>query len=100
MRLPWAQLAGLIVLLCLLIALAAMLGRLALGFLRERRGTSAGEPDPMFAEPAVQATMPPELWTQEGEPAPGDRSAGWSLSEQTPVDKTAGQLAEEETQND
>jgi len=85
-----------------LLAIAAMLwlivrlGGFALDILAVNSGASGGR-DPQFAEPAETVTMPPEL-TGEGETAVEykDNSANWDTSVQTPVDKTADELAAEE----
>lgn len=87
--------AALAVTAILAIALAVLLTRLvrgALGFLH--RG-DAGK-DPQFAEPTEYVTRPPEM-TGEGK-WPGeveDPSTAWEQGEQTPVDKTAEELARE-----
>ena len=54
----------------------------------------AGEPDPMFAEEAVQVTRPPELYAEEAQkdhPTLDD----YVPEEETPVDKTAAELIAE-----
>ena len=73
------------------------LGRGLLGLLNAfGHDGGAMEPDPMFAEEAVQVTHPPEL-DAEGEPPAlsDDPSRNWVYEELTPVDKTAGELAAE-----
>ena len=73
------------------------LGRGLLGLLNAfGHDGGAMEPDPMFAEEAVQVTRPPEL-DAEGEPPAlsDDPSRNWVYEELTPVDKTAGELAAE-----
>ena len=66
----------------------------ALGLARTDGGPVAR--DPQFAGPAEIVTRPPELSGDGDAPAPDeDPSAGWDPGEQTPVDKTAEQLAEE-----
>lgn len=76
--------------------LIVRLGGFALDILAVRSGASGGH-DPQFAEPAETVTVPPEL-TGEGEAAVQyrDNSANWDIPEQTPVDKTAAELAAEE----
>lgn len=53
-----------------------------------------GEIDPMFAEEAEMTTRPPELASEEGAVFQ-DNSANWTMSEETPVDMTAEELARE-----
>ena len=85
-----------------LLAIGAMMwlivkiGGFALDILEVRSGASGGF-DPQFAEPAETVTKPPEL-TGEGEVKSEfrDNSANWDVSVQTPVDKTADELAAEE----
>lgn len=61
-----------------------------------QNGESGGERDPMFAEETASApTVPPDLGGEDGVARHSDHSADWDVSVQTPVDKTAGQLAEE-----
>ena len=76
-------------------ALFAMrVGSLTLGVLQN--SGSAGEPDPMFAEaPEPTATIPPELTGEMDGRVYEDNSAGWDPSVQTPVDRTAEDLAED-----
>ena len=50
----------------------------------------------MFADEATAApTIPPDLGGTEGVAEFHDNSANWDTSVQTPVDRTAGELAEE-----
>lgn len=83
-----------------LTAIAAMvlfvlhIGKLTLDVLQN--GSIAGEPDPMFAEePEPTATIPPELAGETDGKAYEDNSANWDTSVQTPVDRTAEELAED-----
>lgn len=55
---------------------------------------SASEPDPMFAEPAVAVTRPPEL-DAEASPKPHRTLDDYVPDVQSPVDKTAEELIEE-----
>ena len=52
--------------------------------------------DPQFAEPAENATRPPEL-DENGQPLDlgEDPSANWVYEAETPVDKTAAELSRE-----
>ena len=52
--------------------------------------------DPQFAEPAENATRPPEL-DENGQPLDlgDDPSANWVYEAETPVDKTAAELSRE-----
>ena len=59
-----------------------------------RSDLDAGEPDPMFAEEAVQVTRPPELYAEE-EPRDHPTLDDYVPEEETPVDKTAAELIEE-----
>ena len=59
-----------------------------------RSDLDAGEPDPMFAEEAVQVTRPPELYAEE-EPREHPTLDDYVPEEETPVDKTAAELIEE-----
>lgn len=61
-----------------------------------RADGGASERDPQFAEPTEAVTRPPELAGEGEAPAlADDPSAGWDLGVQTPVDKTAEELARE-----
>ena len=81
-----------------LAALVVVFGLRLLGGAFRLLRTDGGEVsrDPQFAEPAVNATRPPEL-TGEGDwpVETGDPSDSWDLGEQTPVDKTAEELSRE-----
>lgn len=57
------------------------------------------EPDPMFAEETELTTRPPELVSESGTVFQ-DNSANWDTGVQTPVDKTAEELAREESAQD
>lgn len=55
---------------------------------------AAGEPDPMFAEPAETVTRPPEL--DEEEPQPEHPTLDdYVPAEESPVDKTVDELIAE-----
>lgn len=90
------RLALLLVVVAMLLLAGVALMRGLLGALNRMRGGGTAARDPQFAEPAEQVTRPPEL---SGEPAdidrPDDPSANWVEENQTPVDKTAGELSRE-----
>jgi len=88
----WARLILLIVAVIAAACVAAVLLRTGLSFLKELQPNGAGERDPMFAEEAVQATMPPDLIEEGDIPASGDRSSEWETGIETPVDMTADEL--------
>lgn len=78
--------AGLIALLVLALLVAA-LGRAVVGALNPAFG-NAGEPDPMFAEPAETVTRPPALAGEEDESdgeRPDDPSRYWHYETITPL---------------
>ena len=91
----WPKLvAGLIAIALLVLALVFM-SRLFLGALNLLR-TDGGpvQPDPQFAEPVETVEPPPEL-LESGEAflQDDDPSSRWVEDNQTPVDKTADELA-------
>lgn len=84
-------------LLLLVIALLLVIGISAVrGLIGLLTGADGGdEPDPMFAEPAVQITRPPELLddADDAMSSPGsDASTGWIYEETSPVDKLPDEL--------
>ena len=92
----WARIAALAAAAAVALLLVSLLVRLIAGAFGTARRGGAGERDPQFAEPAEVVTRPPELagegdWPRLGE----DQSAHWDEGEQTPVDKTAEELAQE-----
>lgn len=92
----WIKVVFALLLIAALLWMIIRIGGFALDILAVNRGASGGY-DPQFAEPAETVTPPPEL-TGEDETAVGfqDNSANWDTSVQTPVDKTADELAAEE----
>ena len=69
---------------------------LVTGVLNTAFGNAGSQADPMFAEPAVNVTRPPQLAEeQSGETLQGDPSDSWVYEEESPVDKTAAELAAE-----
>ena len=91
----WIRVAVELLIVLVFGALAIRVLLLALNLVRENVSESAASvPDPMFAEEgevAVIATPPPET-----ESVGRDHSAEWDTSIQTPVDRTADELIEEE----
>jgi hypothetical protein len=89
---------GFLALACigLLIWLLVQISGLALGVLRAHSGHT-GERDPMFAEEVQYIQPTPETAEEEDPVIYRDNSANWDTSVQTPVDRTARELAEEET---
>ena len=78
-----------------LIAIGLMLSRGILGFVHRAGSSSDTEPDPQFAAEPEQVTRPPELTEEEWtERIAEDHSVTW-IEEQTPVDRTAEELARE-----
>jgi len=93
----WVKLVAVALALAVALVLVIFAGRLLAGAVRlTRMDGGPTEPDPQFAEAAELVTRPPEL-NGEGDAAAvaGDPSANWDLGEQTPVDKTARELAAE-----
>lgn len=86
----------LITALVVVIALAALCFGMVkglVGFLN-RSDMDVSEPDPMFAEEAVQVTRPPEL-DEEEIPLEHPTLDDYVPEEETPVDKTAAELIKE-----
>ena len=81
-----------IVLLALAVSGAVRLVKTTAGILATDGGET--ERDPMFAEEAETVTRPPELSEETGTVFE-DNSANWDAGEETPVDKTAEELAPE-----
>ena len=92
MRKKFKAVTALIVVILLAVLCFAMVKGL-IGFLN-RSDFDAGEPDPMFAEEAVQVTRPPELYAEE-EQKDHPTLDDYVPEEETPVDKTAAELIEE-----
>lgn len=92
----WPRAVLLAALIVVAVAVLILLVRLATGMIG---GMSRGdsERDPQFAQPVEAVTRPPEpddtapLTTPEEDP-----SLGWVYEAQSPVDKTAEELAREE----
>lgn len=81
----------------LLIAALACAGYFILrcvGAVARNIGTEAGEPDPMFAEPAETVTRPPELDEEEIQPEHPTLD-DYVPAEESPVDKTVDELIAE-----
>ena len=89
----WIKLAAVLVIIALLAYLGYALVRGASGFL-SGADLNSGEPDPMFAEEAVQPTRPPTLDEEEQQRAHPTLD-DYVPEVETPVDKTAAQLIEE-----
>ena len=87
---------GILALACigLLIWLLVQIGGLALGVLRAHSGQTDGH-DPMFAEEVQYIQPTPEAAAEENPVIYRDNSANWDISVQTPVDRTAEELAKE-----
>ena len=89
----FAGLAAIVLMAALIVALGRML-MATLNVIHTDGG--AVEPDPMFAREEPVATRPPELDGTDGEIyLHTDNSANWQGDNQTPVDKTAEELARE-----
>ena len=92
----WPRAALLAALIVVAVAVLVLLVRLAAGMIG---GLSRGdsERDPQFAQPVETVTRPPE--PDEAVPSAAleeDPSLGWVYEAQSPVDKTAEELAREE----
>ena len=86
--------------IALLVLLAFSMVKLVTGVLNTSFGNAGSEADPMFAEPAVNVTRPPQLAEEQpGEALQGDSSDSWVYEEESPVDKTAAELAAEAAGN-
>ena len=93
----WVRIAAFAVAIIVALLLVTLVIRGLLGAIGLTRSRGAGGGDPQFAEPAEAVTRPPELDEQGNPIGDGDDpSALWEQGEQTPVDKTAGELALEE----
>ena len=82
--------------LAVIILLAALCFGMVKGLVAflNRSDFDAGEPDPMFAEEAVQVTPPPELYVEEAQKEHLTLD-DYVPEEESPVDKTAAELIEE-----
>lgn len=93
----WPKIVVGLAAVALLVILLVFMGRLFLGALNLLH-TDGGpvQADPQFAEPAETFEPPPELLESPGAPeTDDDPSSRWVEENQTPVDKTAEQLAAE-----
>lgn len=92
----WMKLILALAAIALLCWLVVRIGSFTLGVLGS---DGAGEKDPMFAEEAETATVPPELRDEQGQGVSRfqDNSANWDNSVQTPVDQTAAELGQANT---
>ena len=86
----WIKLVLGLVAVALMVWLVVRVGGWTLRFVTN--SADSGEADPMFAD---EATAAPDLGGTEGVAEFHDNSANWDTSVQTPVDRTAGELAEE-----
>lgn len=88
---------GILALLCigLLVWLFVGISSFTLDILNAFSGHS-GEHDPMFAEEIEYVQPTPKTQPEEAPVVYQDNSANWDTSVQTPVDRTAEELAEEE----
>ena len=92
----WIKLVLALVLIVLLLLAAWTLIRGAQEMLGSA-GNESGEADPMFAEETVLPTRPPQLDAQQTQ-APHDTLDDYVADVETPVDKTAADLAREAQQ--
>lgn len=84
----WLTLAAALIAAAILAFTALALARGLAGFLSAASPEAAGEPDPMFQEPAAQVTRPPSL-SGEDEDMPaarGDASVNWAYQTLTPLE--------------
>ena len=90
-----------LVTLVLLVVAGIAAVRLLLGAVGLIHGRDESTHDPMFADEVERFTRPPELAGDEGDYDSvdwlEDRSENWEEGEETPVDKTASELAVEES---
>ena len=93
----WIKLMILLILIAVLLFVAWTLIRGA-GAILGGAGEDSGESDPMFAEETVLPTRPPEMDAQQTQ-SPHDTLDDYVADVQTPVDKTADELAEEARRN-
>ena len=90
----WIKLVLGLAAVALMVWLVVRVGGWTLRFVTN--SADSGEADPMFADEATAApTIPPDLGGTECVAEFHDNSANWDTSVQTPVDRTAGELAEE-----
>lgn len=92
----WIKLIAALTVLAILLAVCIGMGKLLMAAI-QLIATDGGEieKDPMFAEEAERVTLPPEL-TEKGDYIHEDVSDQWIIEDETPVDKTADQLAQED----
>ena len=95
----WIKCIAALAAIALMICICVALGRVLLKTLNVLQTGGASEPDPMFAPEEEWITRPPELAEETRLPdmdAEYDPSMAWNDAVQTPVDKTAEELAREE----
>ena len=92
----WLKVAVTVATLVLLAAAGVAACRLLLGAVGLIGGGDVSTRDPMFSDDPVQVTRPPELIEGDAVEVLEDRSGNWQIEEETPVDKTATELAAEE----
>lgn len=92
----WTRIAAAAVGLVAAVLAVVLAVQLLNGSLRLLRTGGPTERDPQFAEPAQNATRPPEL-DENGQPVDlaEDPSLGWVYEDESPVDKTAEELSRE-----
>lgn len=92
----WTVIAAAVAVILAAALLALVGARMASGLFGLMRTGGASSPDPQFALQEAAATRPPEPDAEAGAPqSDEDPSAHWDLGEQTPVDRTAAELARE-----
>lgn len=91
----WSKAIAAIAAIALLIWLLVMIGGFTMNILNAFLGGDSGEHDPMFAEEIQMIAPTPEPEIEENPKIWQDNSANWDTSVQTPVDRTADELANE-----
>ena len=92
----WLKVAVTVATLVLLVVAGIAACRLLLGAVGLIGGGDVTTRDPMFADDPERITRPPELTEGDAVEVLEDRSGSWQTEEETPVDKTAAELAAEE----
>ena len=91
----WVKLILGLAAIALMALFAVRVGKLTLNVLQNAPEEN-GAHDPMFADgPEPTSTIPPELSGETDGRVYEDNSANWDTSVQTPVDRTADELAED-----
>lgn len=90
----WIKLIFGLLVIALMVTVIIRLGSFTIDIMGAYKDDKISQQDPMFAEEPTVVTPPPE--TESGNYIPRDHSSEWDTFVQTPVDRTAEELAQDD----